>query len=283
MRALARKASKLAIYGAAGLCAQKSGASDKILKLCRRCGFAAKIGAGGLVCAAPLALKLGAGVALKFVARKILTLGICELSKSAALKCAKFGARAVARSFSRTDKFTDERTKKYASADGESSKASAASRRKRTADVSSANVKKDASLSKSASAKKNTATKSAPVKKSPLTKKPAPIAKTTSTAKSIAASVVSTSTAKSPSVAKSASVKSAAQNKISAASAKVMPSKSTSQNAKSRRIAKNTATPAVVIVAKDAVALGATSVSTAKQPRRAVKSGLPKSSAAGKS
>jgi len=62
-----------------------------------------------------------------------------------------------------------------------------------------------------------------------------------------------------------------------------MPSKSTSQNAKSRRIAKNTATPAVVIVAKDAVALGATSVSTAKQPRRAVKSGLPKSSAAGKS
>ena len=131
MRSLARKASKLAIYGAAGLCAQKSGASDKILKLCRDSSLAAKISAGGLVCAAPLALKLGAGVALKFVARKILTLGICELSKSAALKCAKFGARAVARSFSRTDKFTDERTKKYASADGESSKASAASQRAR--------------------------------------------------------------------------------------------------------------------------------------------------------
>ena len=282
MRALACKASKLAIYGAAGLCAQKSGASDKILKLCRDSSLAAKIGAGGLVCATPLVLKLGAGVALKFAARKILTLGICELSKSAALKCAKFGARAVARSFSRTDKFTDERTKKYASADGESSKASAASRRKRTADVSSANVKKDASLSKSASAKKNTATKSAPVKKSPLTKKSAPIAKTTSTAKSIAASVVSTSTAKSPSVAKSASVKSAAQNKISAASAKVMPSKSTSQNAKSRRIVKDTIMLAV-IAAKDAAASGVSSASTAKQPRRAAKSAPAKSSAAGNS
>ncbi len=149
MRALARKASKLAIYGAAGLCAQKSSASDKILKLCRSSSLAAKIGAGGLVCATPLALKLGAGVALKFAARKILTLGICELSKFAALKCAKLGTRAVVRSFSRTDKFTDERTKKRASADGESSKASAASRRKRTAGVSSASIKKDALLSKS--------------------------------------------------------------------------------------------------------------------------------------
>ncbi|MBF0984300.1 MAG: hypothetical protein HXK63_04075, partial [Campylobacter sp.] len=95
MRALARKASKLAICGAAGICAQKSGASDKILKLYRNSSLAAKIGAGGLVCAAPLALKLGAGVALKFAARKILTLGICELSKFAALKCAKLGTRAV--------------------------------------------------------------------------------------------------------------------------------------------------------------------------------------------
>ncbi len=188
MRALARKASKLAIYGAAGLCAQKSGASDKILKFYRRCGLAAKIGAGGLACVgAPLALKLGAGVALKFAARKILAFGICELSKSAALKCAKLGARAVVCSFSRTDKFTDERTKKHASADSESSKASAASRRKRTAGVSGANVKKDASLSKSASAKKNTATKSAPAKKSPLAKKPTPVAKTASTAKSASA------------------------------------------------------------------------------------------------
>ncbi|WP_298786611.1 hypothetical protein [uncultured Campylobacter sp.] len=253
MRTLARKASKLAICGAAGLCAQKSAVSDKILKLCRSCGLAAKIGAGGLVCATPLALKLGAGVALKFAARKILTFGICELSKSAALKCAKLGARAVVRLFSRTDKFTGERTKKYASADSESPKASVASRRKRTARVSSANVKKDTSLSKSISAKKNAATKSAPERKSPLTKKPAPIAKTASTAKNIALGLVSTSTAKSPSVAKSASVKSAAQNKISAPSAKSAAAKSTSQNAKSRRIAKNTATPAV-IVAKDAVA-----------------------------
>ncbi len=282
MRSLARKASKLAIYGAAGLCAQKSGASDKILKLCRDSSLAAKISAGGLVCAVPLALKLGAGVALKFVARKILTLGICELSKAAALKCAKFGARAVARSFSRTDKFTDERTKKYASADGESSKASAASCRKRTADVSSASIKKDALLSKSASAKKNAATKSVPAKRSPLAKKPTPVAKTASTAKSAAVGLVSTSTAKSPSVAKSASVKSAAQNKISAPSAKWVPAKSASQNAKSRRIAKNTAMPAV-IAAKDAVALGATSASTAKQPRHAAKSASAKSSATGKS
>ena len=72
MKALARKASKLAIYGAAGLCAQKSSASDKILKFYRSSSLAAKIGAGGLVCATPLALKLGAGVALKFAARKIL-------------------------------------------------------------------------------------------------------------------------------------------------------------------------------------------------------------------
>ncbi|WP_298028101.1 hypothetical protein [uncultured Campylobacter sp.] len=282
MKALARKASKLAIYGAAGLCAQKSAASDKILKLYRNSSLAAKIGAGGLVCATPLALKLGAGVALKFAARKILTFGICELSKSAALKCAKLGTRAVVRSFSRTDKFTDERSKKRASADSESSKASAASRRKRTAGVSGANVKKDASLSKSASAKKNAATKSMPAKKSPLAKKPIPVAKTASTAKNIAASVVSTSTAKLPSVAKSASVKSAAQNKISAASVKSAAAKSTSQNAKSRRIAKDTATPAV-IAAKDAVASGTSSASTAKQPRRAAKSAPFKSSAAGKS
>ena len=276
MKALARKASKLAIYGAAGLCAQKSGASDKILKLCRRSSLAAKIGAGGLVCATPLALKLGAGVALKFAARKILTLGICELSKSAALKCVKLGARTVVRSFSRTDKFTDERTKKHVSADGESSKASAASRRKRTADVSSASIKKDASLSKSVSAKKNTATKSVPAKKSPLTKNPEHIVKTASAAKSIAPAAASVS------VAKSASVKSVAQNKISAASAKWAPVKNASQNAKSRRIAKNTATPAV-IAAKDAAASGATSASTAKQPHRAAKSALLKSSAAGKS
>ncbi len=282
MRALARKASKLAIYGAAGLCAQKSSASDKILKLCRSSSLAAKIGAGGLVCATPLALKLGAGVALKFAARKILTLGICELSKFAALKCAKLGTRAVVRSFSRTDKFTDERTKKRASADGESSKASAASRRKRTAGVSSASIKKDALLSKSVTTKKNTATKSAPAKKSPLAKKPVPIAKTASTAKSIAASVVSTSTAKSPSVAKSASIKSAAQNKISAPSAKWVPAKSASRNAKSRRIEKNTAAPAV-IAAKDAAASGVSSASTAKQPHRAAKSALLKSSAAEKS
>ena len=282
MRALARKASKLAIYGAAGLCAQKSGASDKILKLCRDSSLAAKIGAGGLVCATPLVLKLGAGVALKFAARKILTLGICELSKSAALKCAKFGARAVARSFSRTDKFTDERTKKYASADSESSKASAASCRKRTADVSITSIKKDALLFKSVSAKKNAATKSAPAKKSPLLKKLASVAKTASTAKNIAVGLVSTSTAKSPSVAKSASVKSAAQNKISVPSAKWVPAKSASQNVKSRRIAKNTAAPAV-IVAKEAAASGATSASIAKQPRRAAKSASAKSSAAGKS
>ena len=281
MRALARKASRLAIYGAGGLCAQKSGASDKILKLCRRCSLAAKIGASGLVCATPLALKLGAGVALKFAARKILTLGICELSKSAALKCAKFGARAVAHSFSRTDKFTDERTKKYASADGESSKASAASRRKRTAGVSSASIKKDALLSKSASAKKNTATKSVPAKRSPLAKKPVPIAKTASTAKNIAVGLVSTSTAKPTPVAKSASVKSAAQNKISAASVKSAAAKNASRSAKSRRIVKNTATPAV-IAAKEAAASGASSAA-AKQPRRAAKSAPLKSSAAGKS
>ena len=282
MRALARKASKLAIYGAAGLCAQKSAVSDKILKLCRSCGLAAKIGAGGLVCATPLALKLGAGVALKFAARKILTFGICELSKSAALKCAKLGARAVVRSFSRTDKFTDESAAKYPSANGENSNTNAASRRKRTADVSSANVKKDALLSKSASVKKNAATKSAPAKKSPLAKKPTPVAKTASTAKNIAVGLVSTSTAKSPSVAKSASVKSAAQNKISAPSAKVSLAKSASQNVKSRRIAKNTAAPAV-IAAKDAAPSGATFASTAKQPRRAAKSAPFKSSAAGKS
>ena len=282
MRALARKASKLAIYGAAGLCVQKSSASDKILKLCRSCGFAVKIGAGGLVCATPLALKLGAGVALKFAARKILTLGVCELLKSAALKCAKLSVRAVVRSFLRTDKFTDERTKKYASADGESSKASAASRRKRTASVSSASIKKDASLSKSASAKKNAATKSVPAKRSPLAKKPASVVKPASTAKSVAVGLVSTSTAKSPSVAKSASVKNAAQNKISAPSAKTILAKGASQNAKSRRIAKDTAMLAV-IAAKDTVAPGATSASTAKQLHRAAKSTPFKSSAAGKS
>ena len=275
MKALARKASKLAIYGAAGLCAQKSSASDKILKFYRRCGLAAKIGAGGLVCATPLALKLGAGVALKFAARKILTLGVCELSKFAALKCAKLGVREVVRSFSRTDKFTNERIKKRVSADGESSKASAASRRKRTADVSSASIKKDASFSKSASAKKNAATKSAPAKKSPLAKKPVPIAKTASTAKSIAPAAASIS------VAKSASVKSAAQNKISAPSAKSAPAKNASRSAKSRRIAKNTATPAV-IAAKDTAASGASSVSIAKQPRRTAKSASAKSSAVGK-
>nr|WP_314521558.1 hypothetical protein [uncultured Campylobacter sp.] len=283
MKALARKASKLAIYGAAGLCAQKSSASDKILKFYRSSSLAAKIGAGGLVCATPLALKLGAGVALKFAARKILTLGICELSKFAALKCAKLGAHAVVRSFSRTDKFTGERTKKYASADGESSKASASSRRKRTAGLSSASIKKDTSFSKNAHAKKNAATKSAPVKKSPLAKKPVPIAKTASTAKSIAASAASVSVAKSPSVAKSAFLKNAVQNKISAPSAKAIPAKSASQNVKSRRIAKNTSAPAVVIVAKDVAASGASSASTAKQSRRAAKSAPAKSSAAGKS
>ena len=239
MKALARKASKLAICGAAGLCVRKSSASDKILKLCRNSSLAAKIGAGGLVCAAPLALKLGAGVALKFAVRKILTFGICELSKSAALKCAKLGARAVVRSFSRTDKFTDESAAKYPSADGENSNASAALRRKRTASVSSASIKKDASLSKSASAKKNAAIKSVPANKSPLAKKPAPIAKTASTAKSVAAGTASTSVAKSPSVAKSASIKNAAQNKISVASAKVASTKSMAQNAKSRRVAKS--------------------------------------------
>lgn len=276
MRALARKASKLAIYGAAGLCAQKSGASDKILKLCRNSSLAAKIGTGGLVCATPLALKLGAGVALKFVARKILTLGVCELSKFAALKCAKLGARVVVRSFSRTDKFTDERTKKHASADGESSKASITPHRKRTASVSSESIKKDASLSKSVSAKKNTATKSEPAKKSPFAKKPTPVAKTASTAKSIAPAAASVS------VAKSASVKSVAQNKISAASAKSAPTKSASRNAKSRRIAKNTAAP-TVIAAKEAAASAAISTLAAKQPRRAAKSASAKSSAAGKS
>uniref|UniRef100_UPI00260E0D0E hypothetical protein n=1 Tax=uncultured Campylobacter sp. TaxID=218934 RepID=UPI00260E0D0E len=171
MKALARKASKLAIYGAAGLCAQKSAASDKILKLCRNSSLAAKIGAGGLVCATPLALKLGAGVALKFAARKILTLGVCELSKFATLKCAKLGARAVVRSFSRTDKFTDERSKKRASADNENFNAGITPHRKRTASVSSASIKKDALLSKRASAKKNVATKSAPAKKSVASKK----------------------------------------------------------------------------------------------------------------
>ena len=276
MKELARKASKLAICGAAGLCAQKSGASDKILKLCCRCGLAAKIGAGGLVCAAPLALKLGARVALKFAARKILTFGICELSKSAALKCAKLGARAVVRSFSRTDKFTDERSKKRASADGENSNAGVTPRRKRAASVSSTSVKKDASLSKNAPAKKNAATKSVPAKKSPLAKKPVPIAKTASTAKSIAPAAASVS------VAKSAPVKSTAQNKISAPSAKTIPAKGASQNAKSRRIAKDTAMLAV-IAAKEAAASGASSASTAKQLRRAVKSALPKSSTAGKS
>ena len=187
MKALARKASKLAICGAAGLCAQKSGASDKILNLCRDSSLAAKIGAGGLVCAAPLALKLGVGVALKFAARKILTLGICELSKSTALKCAKLGVRAVVRSFLHTGKFTDERSKKRASVDNENFNAGVTPHRKRAASISSTNVKKDASLSKSASAKKNTATKSAPAKKPPLAKKPAPIVKTASTAKSASA------------------------------------------------------------------------------------------------
>ena len=311
MKALARKASKLAICGAAGLCAQKSAASDKILNLCRHCGLAAKIGAGGLVCATPLALKLGAGVALKFAARKILTLGVCELSKSAALKCAKLGARAVVRSFSRTYKFTDERTKKYASADGESFNASAASRRKRTASVSSASIKKDASLSKSASAKKNAATKSMPAKKSPLAKKPIPVAKTASTAKNIAASVVSTSTAKLPSVAKSASVKSAAQNKISAPSAKVASAESIerygacAQNEKPCRTVNDAAVSSANSAlatksrraVKDAVMLGVISRSSAKsvptksavqngtltqnakQPRRAAKSALRRAAA----
>nr|WP_315049092.1 hypothetical protein [uncultured Campylobacter sp.] len=318
MKALARKASKLAICGAAGLCAQKSGASDKILKLCHSCGLAAKIGAGGLVCAAPLALKLGAGVAFKFAARKILIFGICELSKSAALKCAKLGVRAVVRSFSHTGKFTDERSKKRASVDNENFNAGVTPHRKRTASVSSASIKKDALLSKSATTKKNTATKSVPARKSLLAKKPVPIAKTASTAKSIAAGASSVSTTRSTPVAKLASAKSAAlrrafvqnskpisventardltsafcvksvfgestaQNKISAPSAKWTPAKSASQNAKSRRIAKNTATPAV-IAAKDAAASGASFASTAKQPRRAAKSAPFKSSAAGKS
>ncbi|WP_297916126.1 hypothetical protein, partial [uncultured Campylobacter sp.] len=177
MKALARKASKLAICGAAGLCAQKSAASDKILNLCRHCGLAAKIGAGGLVCATPLALKLGAPVVLKFAARKILTFGICELSKSAALKCAKLGARAVVRSFSRIDKFTDERSKKHTSADNENFNAGITPHRKRTASVSSASIKKDASLSKSASDKKNVAIKNVPAKKSAPSIKSALIAK----------------------------------------------------------------------------------------------------------
>ncbi len=282
MKALARKASKLAICGAAGLCAQKSAASDKILKLCRNSSLAAKIGAGGLVCAAPLALKLGAGVALKFAVRKILTFGICELSKSAALKCAKLGARAVVRSFSHTDKFTDERSKKRASADNENFNAGVTPHRKHTASVSSASIKKDASLSKSASAKKNTATKSAPAKKSLLAKKIAPTVKAASTAKSIAAGVASISVTKSPSVAKSASIKSSAQNKISVASAKVAPAKSTAQNAKSRRVAKNTATPTAA-AAKDAAASGAISAPTAKQSHRVAKRAPLKSSAVGKS
>jgi len=275
MRALARKASRLAIYGAGGLCAQKSGASDKILKLCRRCSLAAKIGASGLVCATPLALKLGAGVALKFTARKILMLGVCELSKFAALKCAKLGARVVVRSFSRTDKFADERSKKRASADNENFNAGVTPHRKRTASVSSASIKKDASLSKRASDKKNVATKTVPAKRSPLAKKPASVAKPASTAKSIAPAAVSVS------VAKSASVKSAAQNKISAASVKSAAAKNASRSAKSRRIVKNTATPAV-IAAKEAAASGASSAA-AKQPRRAAKSAPLKSSAVGKS
>ncbi len=275
MKALARKASKLAIYGAAGLCARKSGASDKILKLCRRCGFAAKIGAGGLVCATPLALKLGAGVALKFAARKILTFGICELSKSAALKCAKLGARAVVRSFSRIDKFTDERSKKHTSADNENFNAGITPHRKRTASVSSASIKKDASLSKSASDKKNVAIKNVPAKKS------APSTKSTLIAKNIAASAAPISTAKSPSVAKSALIKNAVQNKISAASAKVAPAKSASQNAKSHRVAKNTATPTAA-AAKNVAATTASSAPTAKQSRRAAKSASLKSSTAGK-
>ena len=277
MRALARKASKLAIYGAAGLCAQKSGASDKILKLCRDSSLAAKIGAGGLVCATPLVLKLGAGVALKFAARKILTLGICELSKSAALKCVKLGAGAVVRSFSRTDKFTDERTKKHASADGESSKASITPRRKRTASVSSASIKKDAPLSKNVSAKKNTA-----INNSLLAKKAVPTAKTALTAKNIAAGAAPISVTKSASVAKSVSAKNATQNKISALSAKVAPTKSASQNAKSHRVAKNTATPTAA-AAKDVAATTASSAPTAKQSRRAAKSAPFKSSVAGKS
>jgi len=276
MKALARKASKLAICGAAGLCAQKSGASDKILKLCRSSSLAAKISAGGLVCATPLALKLGAGVALKFAARKILIFGICELSKSAALKCAKLGVRAVVRSFSHTDKLADERSKKRASADNENFNAGAAPRRKRTASVSSASIKKDALLSKSASAKKNAATKSTPAKKSLLAKKSAPSTKTASTAKSIAPAAASVS------VAKYASIKSAAQNKISAASAKVAPAKSMAQNAKSRRVAKNTATPAAAATKDDAVTT-ASSAPTAKQSRRAAKSVLLRSPAAGKS
>ncbi|WP_298042509.1 hypothetical protein [uncultured Campylobacter sp.] len=275
MKALARKASKLAICGAAGLCAQKSGASDKILKLYRNSSLAAKIGAGGLVCATPLVLKLGAGVALKFAARKILTFGICELSKAAALKCAKIGARAVVRSFSRTDKFADERTKKRASADSENSNAGVTPHRKRTASVSSASIKKDPSLSKRTSAKKNTATKSTPARKSPLAKKPASVAKPASTAKSIAPAAAFVS------VAKSASVKNAVQNKISAASAKVAPAKSASQNAKSHRVAKNTATPTAA-AAKDVAATTASSAPTAKQSRRAAKSASLKSSTAGK-
>ena len=314
MRALARKASKLAIYGAAGLCAQKSAVSDKILKLCRNSSLAAKIGAGGFVCAAPLALKLGAGVALKFAARKILTLGICELSKSAALKYAKLGARAVVRSFSRTDKFTDERTKKHTSVDGENSNASAASRRKRTASVSNASIKKGASLSKSTSAKKNTATKSAPAKKSPLAKKPVPIAKTASTAKNIAADTASISVAKSPSVAKSASIKNTVQNKISAPSAKVASAESIerygacAQNEKPCRTVNDAAVSSANSAlatksrraVKDAVMLGVISRSSAKsvptksavqngtltqnaKSRRAAKSAPFKSSAAGKS
>ena len=282
MRALARRASKLAIYGAAGLCAQKSAASDKILNLCRNSSLAAKIGAGGLVCATPLALKLGAGVALKFAARKILTFGICELSKSAALKCAKFGARAVVRSFSRTDKLADERSKKRASADNENFNAGVTPHRKRAASISSTNVKKDAPLSKITSAKKNTATKSAPAKRSPLAKKIAPTVKAASTAKSVAAGAASASVAKSTSVAKSASTKSAAQNKISAPSAKAIPAKSASQNAKSHRVAKNTAT-LTAAAAKDVAATTASSTPTAKQSRRAAKSASLKSSTAGKS
>ena len=276
MRALARKASKLAIYGAAGLCAQKSGASDKILKLCRNSFLAVKIGAGGLVCAAPLALKLGAPVVLKFAARKILTFGICELSKSAALKCVKLGARAVMRSFSRTDKLADERSKKHTSVDNENFNAGITPHRKRAASISSTNVKKNTPLSKRAFDKKNVATKSTPAKKSPLAKKSASGAKAASTAKSIGPAAASVS------VAKSASVKSAAQNKISAPSTKAIPAKSASQNAKSRRVAKNTATPTAA-AAKDVAASGATSASTAKQPRRAAKSAPFKSSTAGKS
>ena len=205
---------------------------------------------------------------MKALARKASKLAIC----GAAGLC----ARPVVRSFSRTDKLADERSKKRASVDNENFNAGVTPHRKRAASISSTNVKKDAPLSKRASAKKNAATKSASARKSPLAKKPVPIAKTASTAKSIAPAAASVS------VAKSASVKSVAQNKISAPSVKAIPAKSASQNVKSRRIAKNTAMLAV-IAAKDAVASGAIPASTAKQPHCAAKSAPFKSSAAGKS